>query len=135
MTDRYLLDTNTASYVIRGTPPQVRARLLRVPMEAVGISAITEAELRFGGERRPDAHALHTAINEFILRVDVLPWDTEAARAYATLRASLSARGITLGAMDLLIAAHALASRSVLVTSDRAFAQVGQLPIEDWAQG
>jgi tRNA(fMet)-specific endonuclease VapC len=133
MTLRYLLDTNTASYIIKGDPPQVRQRLLHVPMEAVAISAITEAELRYGGARKPQAHGLHTAIEEFIIRVDVLPWDRDAARSYAVLRAALAAKGIALGAMDMLIAAHALASRSTLITSHKAFSQVEQLQVEDWA--
>ena len=55
MAVRYLLDTNTASYVIKGNFPRVRARLLKVPMAEVGISVVTEAELRFGVARRPEA--------------------------------------------------------------------------------
>lgn len=133
MTARYLLDTNTASYIIKGHPPQARARLLAVPMEAVAISTITEAELRYGGARKPEAHGLHRAIEEFILRLDVLPWDRDAAQSYASLRATLATKGISLGAMDLLIAAHALSSASTLVTSDQAFGQVEQLQIENWA--
>lgn len=132
MSARYLLDTNTASYIIRGTPPQVRERLQGIAMEQVGISAITEAELRFGAARRPEAHGLRTAVEEFILRVDVMPWDSVAAQCYAVLRAHLNAKGISLGAMDMLIAAHALATRSILVSNDQAFGMVDHLQVEDW---
>jgi tRNA(fMet)-specific endonuclease VapC len=55
MASRYLLDTNTASYIIKGNIPAVRHRLVRVPMEQVSISTVTEGELRFGVARRPDA--------------------------------------------------------------------------------
>ena len=132
MATRYLLDTNTASYIIKGEPPQVRQRLLQVPMAAVVLSTISEAELRFGGARRPDARGLHRAIEEFLLRVEVLPWGRDAARSYAVLRAASASKGITLGAMDLLIAAHALAISATLVSSDKAFRLLEQLPIEDW---
>ena len=50
---RYLLDTNMASYVIKGNVPHVRERLVKVPMSEIGISVVTEAELSFGVLRRP----------------------------------------------------------------------------------
>ena len=133
MAARYLLDTNTASCIIKGEPPQVRQRLLQVPMEALVVSTITEAELLYGGARRPDARGLYRAIEEFLLRVDVLPWGRDAARSFSVLRAASASKGITLGAMDLLIAAHALAISATLVSSDKAFRLVEQLPVEDWA--
>ena len=133
MPSRYLLDTNTVSYIIKGTVP-VRDRLIRIPMADVTISVITEAELLFGVARRPEATRLKIAVEEFLLRVDVLPWDSEAARQYAQARASLERRGTTLGNLDLMIAAHALAAQAVLVTNDRAFGRVKQLQIEDWTK-
>ena len=129
---RVLLDTNTASFIIRGQPAQVRERLSKVPMEQVGISVITEAELRYGAARRPEVRHLQRAVEEFLLRVEVLAWDRQCAAVYATLRAQLAARGRILGAMDLLIAAHALASDATLVTHDQAFQMVESLKLEDW---
>ena len=85
---RYLLDTNTVSYVIKGNFPQVRAQLLKVAVSEVGISVITEAELRFGVARLPQATKLAIVVEEFLLRVEVLPWDSPAARHYARLRAA-----------------------------------------------
>jgi tRNA(fMet)-specific endonuclease VapC len=79
----YLLDTNTASYIITGNVPQVRERLMKVPMSQVLISTVTEAELLFGAARKREAVRLKTAIDEFLLRVDSLPWDSNAARRYA----------------------------------------------------
>jgi tRNA(fMet)-specific endonuclease VapC len=72
MTVRYLLDTNTVSYVIKGNFPRVRQRLLRVPMAEVGISAVTEAELVLGVARRPEV-SLKRVVEEFLLRVESLP--------------------------------------------------------------
>lgn len=130
---RYLLDTNTASYLIKGNVPRVREHLLRVPMAEVGISVITEAELRFGVARKPAVTRLGIAVEEFLLRVDVLPWDSAAAQQYAALRATLEHAGRPMGNLDMMIAAQALAASAVLVTHDRVFQRVKQLKIEDWS--
>ena len=129
---RYLLDTNIASYVIKGNFPQVRERLLRVPISDVGISVITEAELRFGAARKSAGAHLQLAVDEFLVRVEILPWDSEAAKHYANLRNALEGSGTPMGNLDMMIAAHALAVRATLVTHDRVFQRVKHLKIEDW---
>ena len=131
---RYLLDTNMAGLVIRGNFPQVRQRLLKVPMPDVGISVVTEAELRFGVARLPKATRLKTAIDEFLLRVEILPWDSQASQHYARIRALLEREGIPLGNLDVMIAAQALAAECILVTNDQGFHRVKKLKIEDWSK-
>ena len=130
---RCMLDTNTVSYIIKGHPPLVRERLAAMPMAEVCISAITEGELRFGLAKRPDAANLGRGIAEFLLRVDILPWDSAAAERYGALRALLERSGKPLGNLDTLIAAHALATGATLVTSDAAFKQVPGLSVVNWA--
>ena len=130
----YLLDTNIASYVIKGNIPEVRKRLLKVPIAEVSISVVTEAELRFGVARKPEAVRLKIAVEEFLLRVDVLPWDSEAAKQYAQVRSALERSGDPMGNLDLMIAAHALSAQAVLVTNDRVFRRVKHLKIEDWTK-
>ena len=132
MAVRYLLDTNTASYVIKGNFPRVRQRLSGLEMGAVGISAVTEAELRFGAERLPEAARLRLAIAAFLEPIEVLAWDSPAAGQYAQLRFSLERSGTTMGNLDMMIAAHALSIASVLVTHDRVFRRVKGLRTEDW---
>jgi tRNA(fMet)-specific endonuclease VapC len=131
---RYLLDTNTVSYIIKGNRPRVRERLLRVAMAEIGISVITEAELLFGLARRPEAAKLKTVVDEFLLRVEVLSWDSEAAQQYARVRATLEDAGEPMGNLDLMIAAQALASGLVLVSSDAVFRRVKGLKVEDWSR-
>jgi len=126
-----MLDTNTVSHLIREHPAVVR-RVLAVPMAAVCISSITKAELLFGLARRPEAKRLHTAVGEFLRRVDVLPWDGEVAQRYGATRATMQRQGKPLGPLDLLIASHGLYAEAMLVTNDRAFAQVDGLRVEDW---
>jgi tRNA(fMet)-specific endonuclease VapC len=134
MTVRYLLDTNTASYIIKGNFPRVRERLLKVPMAEVGISVVTEAELRFGVARRPEATTLKRVVEEFLLRVESLAWDSEAAGEYARIRALLEKDGSPMGNLDLMIAAQAVAAGVVLVTRDHVFRRVKGLRVEDWSK-
>ena len=112
--------------------PLVAKRLVAVSMAAVCISAITECELLFGLAKRPEAKRLHAAVRQFLLRVDVLPWDSATAESYGLLRAGLGLAGKALAPLDLLIAAQAVGAGAVLVTNDQAFAQVAKLELEDW---
>ena len=120
----YMLDTNTASYIIKGTPAVVREHLTIVPMASVYISSITQAELLHGVARKPEAKHLPLAVREFLIRVGIVPWDSDAAEAYARLRTRCEKEGTPLGTMDMLIAAHSVAFGAVLVTNDKAFYRV-----------
>ena len=133
MASLYMLDTNTLSHLIK-RQPQAIARLLHVPMHNVCISAITAGELAFGLAKRPQAMALREAVNEFLRRAEVMPWDDAVAQTYGTLRAELNKNGTPLAALDLQIAAHALHLKATLVSNDKAFAQVGGLIVEDWVK-
>jgi len=73
-------------------------------------------------------------VTEFLRRVDVLAWDNGAADTYGAMRAELERLGKTLGALDMMIGAHALSLGAVLVTNDRAFHSVPGLELEDWTQ-
>ena len=130
---RYLLDTNMVSQLVR-RHPHVMQRVAAASMPSVCVSALTEGELRFGLSRRPEAVNLHRLVGEFLRCVDVLPWDGAVAVHYGLLRADLERQGRILGAIDLLIAAHALAVQAVLVSNDQAFRQVEGLILEDWTR-
>jgi tRNA(fMet)-specific endonuclease VapC len=128
---RFMLDTNMVSHFIKGSK-SVRDKVISVPMSELTISAITEGELLFGLAKNPDAKQLSMIVHEFLIRVDVLPWDSAVADCYGILRADLQRKGRVLGNLDMLIAAHALSLDIVLITNDRAFSQVDDLKIEDW---
>lgn len=134
MAIRYLLDTNIASYLIKEHSSEVRERLRRVPIAEVGISVITEAELRFGATRSMAADRYKHLVEEFLLRVEILAWDSGAAQYYAALRAAMEDAGTPMGNFDMMIAAHALAVGAVLVTHDRVFQRVKHLKLEDWTK-
>lgn len=132
MSISYLLDTNTASFVIRGNPPEVLGHLARVTAAQTAISTVTEAELLFGLERRPHATQLRVVVTRFLERATILPWGSKAARQYARLRTALESAGKPLSALDTMLAAQAFAEDLVLVSNDRAFAHVPHLKLEDW---
>jgi tRNA(fMet)-specific endonuclease VapC len=127
---RYLLDTNTVSYLFR-SQGKVAERLAAVPVGSVSISAITEAELRYGLARRP-SEKLAKAVDEFLLRVVVLPWTSSTAKSYGKLRAVLEKDGLTVALHDLLIAAHAHQVGATLVSHDHVFTHFPGLDAVDW---
>lgn len=134
MAIRYLLDTNIASSIIKGNKPAVDRHLAKVEMAELAISAVTEGELRFGAARLPHATRLHALLEDFFLRVIVLPWDSDAAQHYGRLRADLEREGQPMGNLDTMIAAHALALGVILVTSDQAFTRIKKLKPVDWTK-
>ena len=128
------------SHIVSGASEIARDRLQRLgDKDAVYVSAISEAELRFGMAKGANYPARIAMMERFLAKVTVLPWSHEEAIAYGDLRAGLQTAGIPSGAMDTLIAAHALAIDAVLVTHDKAFRRSKQarlpraLRIEDWA--
>lgn len=130
---QFMLDTNTVSHLIKFADGNVRDRLINIEMGRLCISAITEAELLRGVAKKPDAKKLAITVNAFLARVDVLPFDAVAAKAYADLRTKGEQEGKNLGCMDMLIASHALATNCTLVTNDQAFFKFDSwINVEDW---
>jgi tRNA(fMet)-specific endonuclease VapC len=123
-----MLDTNMVSYIVKGRSPSARARLLALKEDEVAaVSAITEAEIRYGLAKRPEATALKTLMDGFLASIKVLSWGRDEADTYGRVRAKLEKNGMSLGSMDMMIVAHAIATGAVLVTNDKAFAQVEDL--------
>jgi tRNA(fMet)-specific endonuclease VapC len=130
---RFMLDTNTVSYLLRAHP-SVTNRIKAEPMESLCISAITEGELRFGLAKRPEATQLRAAVEQFLLRVEVLPWESSAASHFGKARAHSEKRGRTFAPLDMLIGSHAMSVDATLVTNDQAFGQMTGLKVEDWTK-
>ena len=131
---RVMLDTNMVSYIIKGDPPQARQRLKMIAPDAVTISSVTQAELMYGLAKKGHPPAFTKLIHAFLQQVNVLPWDALVANVYGDLRANCATAGITLGALDMMIAAHAVAADAILITHDKAFSQVPNqvLRVQDW---
>ncbi|MGH9586868.1 MAG: type II toxin-antitoxin system VapC family toxin [Acidobacteriaceae bacterium] len=127
-----MLDTNAFSQAARGTLSAFKARFESVDLDVVAVSVITEAELLFGLIRRPLAHQLAASVHTLLSKITIFPWTSESAGIYATLRFTLERKGLPMSAMDMMIAAHALAEDAILVTNDKAFHRIERLRIEDW---
>lgn len=124
----YLLDTNMVTYIVRGRSEAAERKLLGLdPDEAACISVVTEAEIRYGLAKVPAATELKRLMEAFLASIHILPWGRDEARAYGDLRADLEAAGLTLGSMDLMIAAHAVATNATVVTNDEAFSRVPKI--------
>ena len=117
---RYMHDTNRVSYIARGHSKEARRRLAQLGEDEVAcISTITEAEIRYGLAKRPEATALAAIMEGVMSRLHILSWNREAAQAFGRLRARLAASVQTMGSTDMLIFAHAAAAGAVLVTNDK----------------
>ena len=130
---RFMLDTDTCSYIMKRSHPLVLKRLQSVPVRDVCISVVTKAELLYGVEVSPRRAQDAAALAAFLPFVDAVTLDEDAALHYAEIRADLKRRGLMIGANDLFIAAHARALGLTLVTNNTAeFERVSKLAIENW---
>jgi tRNA(fMet)-specific endonuclease VapC len=130
---RYMLDTDTCSYIMRRSPAAVVKKLAKTPVNDVCISVITKSELLFGVEVSPKRRQDEVALEAFLRHVEVLDFPDEASSHYAKIRVDLKARGTMIGANDLLIAAHARSQNLTLITNNtREFSRVRNLSIDNW---
>jgi tRNA(fMet)-specific endonuclease VapC len=130
---RYMLDTDTCSYVMKRSHPLVLRRLQAVPVTDVCLSVVTKAELLYGVEVSPRRSQDGAALAAFLPYVEALDLTSDAALHYAEIRADLKKRGVLIGANDLFIAAHARSLGVTLVTNNTTeFERVKGLAIENW---
>lgn len=128
----YLLDTNIVSNLVRGDHIGVRKRFLDVSSSRCRISAISEAEIRYGVAKKDWPMRLSAQVGRFLSSVRILPWTSREAEAYAELRLVMTRSGTSLSEFDSLIAAQAMASKAIIASADKAFARIPCLTVEDW---
>jgi tRNA(fMet)-specific endonuclease VapC len=130
---RFLLDTNTCIYIIKQKPRQVLEKFQVISPSDVGTSSITLAELEYGVYKSQRQEQNRLALSQFITPLTILPFDANTTQVYGQIRATLEQQGIVVGALDLLIAAHALSLRLTLVTNNvREFSRIPDLTMENW---
>lgn len=130
---KLLLDTNICIYIIKQQPPAVLERFLEYQVGDIGISSITLSELRFGVAKSMHTGKNAEALDEFIIPLEVAPYDEAAAQVYGDIRATLEKAGPPIGSMDMLIAAHAVSLGIPLVTNNtREFSRIPSLNLIDW---
>lgn len=132
--NRIMLDTDICVQLLRGQHPQLFRRLRRFRVDQVAISSITFAELQFGAARsaRPAYH--ESLLAQFCAPLAIEPFDSVAAHVYGQVRAALERGGTPIGPLDTLIASHAIALGSTLIThNEREFRRVKGLVVENWS--
>ena len=115
---KYLLDTDICIYTIKRKPPEVLQRFNTMLPSGIGVSAITVAELEYGAAKSQNPEGNRAALQQFLMLLEVVSFDTGATRAYGTLRSELEGKGCVIGSLDMLIAAQALSLDMTLVTNN-----------------
>ena len=129
---RYMLDTNIVSDLVRSPQGRVFDRIAGLGSEAICVSIVTAAELRYGCARKGSPRLL-AQVEAILASIEILPLDVPADDEYAGIRAQLEAAGKSIGPNDLFIAAHAYAIGATLVTANVGeFQRVRGLRIENW---
>ena len=133
MVIRFMLDTDVCIALIKNRPVSMQNRLSLLIPEEVGISSMVAAELWFGVANSQKKKKNEAALKDFLEFVTLLGWPCEASSLYGHIRSQLQKLGTPIGAMDLLIASHALFLDTVLVTNNtREFERVPDLKVENW---
>lgn len=127
-----MLDTNLCIRVLRDRPRHVGARFTE-EADGLGISTVVLTELVHGAAKSPKPVENRLAVDDFVSRLEVLPFDEEASRHAGEIKAVLERRGEMIGVYDLLIAGHARSRGLALVTGNlKEFRRVDGLMSVDW---
>lgn len=128
----YMLDTNVISDLIRNPQGKAAKRIARVGENNICTSIIVAAELRYGCAKSGSTRLLK-AVEDLLGEISVLPFDVPADTEYGGIRAELEAAGKPIGGNDLLIAAHAYATGTTIVTANTdEFKRIRGLNVENW---
>ena len=131
-----LLDTNICIAIIKQQPKDILRKFNDYQVGQVCISSVTLAELRYGVAKSQYHQKNQAALDEFILPLEVADFDEAAADYYGRLRAGLERQSTPIGALDTMIAGHALSLNVALVTNNtREFSRVAGLQLLDWVAG
>lgn len=132
---RYMLDTNFCIRVLRDRPPGMRERF-NAEAGSLCISTVVLTELLYGAAKSALPRHNRDQVEHFAARLEVLPFDQEAADHAADIRATLEREGRMIGGYDVLIAGHARSRGVIVVTHNmREFTRVDGLRCEDWEAG
>jgi tRNA(fMet)-specific endonuclease VapC len=132
---RYMLDTNLCIRVLRDRPQSIRAKF-NAEADGLSISTIVLTELLHGAAKSARPIENRTEVERFAGRLNVLPFDADAAAHAGDIRATLEREGRQIGAYDVLIAGHARSRGLIVVTANLGeFNRVDGLRCEDWLPG
>jgi tRNA(fMet)-specific endonuclease VapC len=128
----YMLDTNICIYVMKNYPPDLREKFNSLA-EQLCISSITLGELHYGAEKSVPRVENLTAIEHFVVCLEVLPFESNAAAHYGQVRAELERPGTPCGSHDMQIGGHARSEGLIIVTNNRReFSRMPGIRVENW---
>ncbi|MCX7167915.1 MAG: PIN domain-containing protein [Rhodocyclales bacterium] len=129
----YMLDTDTCIFILRRSVPALLSRIQSVPLQEQAISVVTLAELLYGVQESSKKKTNQAGVDALVRHVAVMEWPARAAAHYAEIRADLKRKGQSIGANDLMIAAHARSEGAIVVTNNvKGFGRVKGLKVENW---
>lgn len=130
---RFLLDTNICIYIIKQTPLSVFKKFKKLELGDIGLSSVTVAELYYGVAKSQHKEKNNLALENFLLPLEIVSFDEQAAVCYGDLRTQLENIGQPIGPLDLMIAAQAKSMGVVLVTNNlKEFNKIAGLKVENW---
>lgn len=128
-----MLDTDTCIFILRRSIPALLSRIQSVPLQEQAISVVTLAELLYGVQESSKKKTNQAGVDALVRHVAVMDWSAKAAEHYAEIRADLKRKGQSIGANDLMIAAHARSEGAIVVTNNiKDFGRVKGLKVENW---
>ena len=128
-----MVDTNICIYIMNQRPVKIIHAFKQCNIGEIGVSAITVSELQYGAAKSKSRDINKQRIEEFLLPLEILPYDDAASGIYGNIRFLLEKRGVVIGFLDLLIAAQAISRDLVLITNNtKEFNRVDDLKLENW---
>ena len=129
----FLLDTNICIYAINGRHPRLTKKLLSVQPSEILVSSITVGEMEYGAAKSHWGERTRQIMHAFLANYDTLPFTEQDAALFGAFRAQLEAAGITIGVLDVMIAAQGVANNLTVVTHNtREFIRIPGIKLEDW---
>ena len=130
----YLLDTSACVHLLNGASARLADRARREGPSRLAVSSLTVAELCFGAERSGRPRSNRERLRVFLAELVTETFDDDCAQIFGTVKAALLAAGTPIADFDIAIAATALATDRVLVSTDGDFRHVPDLLAEDWTR-
>lgn len=130
---KFLIDTNICIYIMNNHPPEVLKKFKNIGVGKVGISSITVSELHYGAYKSSHKRVNAKRLEEFLNPFEILTYDENASKYYGKIRSQLEEQGNVIDPLDMLIAAHALSNKLILITNNvKEFKRVRSLKIQNW---
>ncbi|MCP3873457.1 MAG: type II toxin-antitoxin system VapC family toxin [Desulfobacteraceae bacterium] len=130
---KYLIDTNICIFIMNNHPSEVVQKFRNVGVGNIGISSITVSELQYGVHKSRRIKENTKRLEEFLSPFEILFYGDNESKYYGKIRNQLEKQGNVIDPLDLLIAAHALSNKLILITNnEKEFNRIKSLKVKNW---